>query len=179
MMIELSDLTAQKAVNVCRIIRENGKEAWLVGGAIRNLLIGLTPHDFDIATNASPDQTMRWFPKVIPTGIKHGTVTVMVDDDSYEVTTYRGESSYSDGRHPDFTFAVNSIQEDLARRDFTMNAIAYDPIGDVFCDPFGGAADILLERIRCVGDPDARFKEDGLRCLRACRFAATLGFDID
>lgn len=178
-IIELSDLTAHKAVNICRIIRENGKEAFLVGGAIRDLLMGLTPHDYDVATNAAPDQIMRWFPKVIPTGIKHGTVTVMVDDDAYEVTTYRGESGYSDGRHPDFTYPVATIQEDLSRRDFTINAIGYDPIDDVFCDPFCGSSDILLERIRCVGDPDARFKEDGLRCLRACRFAATLGFSID
>jgi tRNA nucleotidyltransferase (CCA-adding enzyme) len=178
-MIAIKDLNGQKAINLCRAIQANGKEAWLVGGAIRDLLMGREPADFDIATNATTDQIMRWFPKVIPTGVKHGTVTVVDGEHSYEVTTYRGESGYSDGRRPDMTYSVHSIEEDLARRDFTINAIAYDPINDRFCDPFGGGADILLRRIKAVGDPMQRFAEDGLRCLRACRFAATLGFAIE
>lgn len=178
-MIEITDLNGQKAVNMCRAIQANGKEAWLVGGAIRDLLMGNQPHDYDIATNASTDQIMRWFPKVITTGIKHGTVTVLVGEHSYEVTTYRGESGYSDGRRPDMTYSVHSIEEDLARRDFSVNAIAWDPVADKWCDPFGGSADLALKRIRCVGNPMERFKEDGLRCLRACRFAATLEFEIE
>src|SRR6185436_8258477 len=100
-MIQITDLNGQKAINVCKIIQANKKEAWLVGGAIRDLLLARSPSDYDIATNASTDQIMRWFPKVIPTGIKHGTVTVIDDEYSYEVTTYRGESTYSNGRHPD------------------------------------------------------------------------------
>lgn len=178
-MIELSNPIACKARSVCTVIRLHDKEAWLVGGAIRDLLMGNVPHDYDVATNATPAEITSWFGHVIPTGIKHGTVTVMIGDDAFEVTTFRGESTYSDGRHPDSVHVVQTIQEDLSRRDFTINAIAYDPVDDVFCDPFGGCADILLELIRCVGNPDERFSEDGLRCLRACRFSATLGFEIE
>lgn len=178
-MIDIKDSNGQRAIEVCRTIQQNGKEAWLVGGAMRDLLMGRTPSDFDIATNASTDQIMRWFPRVIPTGIKHGTVTVLDGEHQYEVTSYRGESGYSDGRRPDNTYPVHTIQEDLARRDFCMNAIAWNPVSNVFCDPFGGCADILTKKIRCVGNAFDRFREDGLRCLRACRFAATLGFEID
>jgi tRNA nucleotidyltransferase (CCA-adding enzyme) len=164
---------------ICRIIQGNKKEAWMVGGSVRDMLLGKDPSDFDIATSASTDQVMRWFPKVIPTGVKHGTVTVLLGEKHFEVTTFRGESGYSNGRQPDMVYPVHSIEEDLARRDFSINALAFDPVADKFCDPFGGAADILLRRIRCVGDPMERFAEDGLRCLRACRFAATLEFNIE
>jgi tRNA nucleotidyltransferase (CCA-adding enzyme) len=174
-----SSEVSRLAVEVCRTIQSNNKEAYLVGGAVRDMLMGTTPGDFDIATSASTDQVMRWFSKVIPTGLKHGTVTVLIGEHKFEVTTFRGESMYSNGRHPDFVYPVHSIEEDLSRRDFSVNAIAFDPLTEKFIDPFGGAADILLRRIKAVGDPMQRFAEDGLRCLRACRFAATLGFRIE
>jgi tRNA nucleotidyltransferase (CCA-adding enzyme) len=119
------------------------------------------------------------FSHVIETGIQHGTVTVMLDEEGFEVTTFRGEGTYSDGRHPDSVEFLNSIEEDLARRDFTMNAIAYDPLRDIVCDPFNGVWDIGVKLIRAVGDPQERFKEDGLRVLRALRFMSTLEFTIE
>ena len=173
----------RQAIEVCRIIKEAGKQAYLVGGCVRDTLMGRYCHDWDIATDATPDQILRLFDKVIPTGLKHGTVTVVrVTEEgsfTFEVTTFRGDGVYSDGRRPDSVVFSESIEQDLARRDFTMNAIAYCPVDDRFVDPFGGAADILMRRIRAVGDPDKRFAEDGLRALRACRFAATLEFEID
>jgi tRNA nucleotidyltransferase (CCA-adding enzyme) len=173
--------------DVCRKLRTAGHEAWLVGGAVRDLLHA-TPRaaqDFDVATSAHPADVARVFGKkrVIPTGEKHGTVTVLVDGpggrEHVEVTTYRGEGAYSDGRRPDAVEFVRTIEEDLKRRDFTMNAIAYDPIDDRVTDPFGGRADLAAGLLRAVGDPLERFREDGLRALRAVRFAAQHGFYID
>lgn len=167
------------ALTVCKRLQYHGYEAWLVGGAVRDSIMSREVHDWDIATNALPEQVMGLFPRVIPTGIKHGTVTVLVDSEGYEVTTFRGDGEYSDGRRPDGVVFLNSIEEDLARRDFTVNAIAYDPVRDVFADPFDGRGDIERRVIRAVGDPLKRFSEDGLRVLRACRFVATLGFTMD
>jgi len=172
---EVSSLAAE----VCRVIQSNNKEAYWVGGSVRDILMGREPSDFDIATSASTDQIMRWFTNVLSTGLKHGTVTVMFGKHKFEVTTFRGESSYSNGRSPDFVYPVHSIEEDLSRRDFCFNALAMDPVTGNIKDPFGGAADIMLKRIKCVGDPMERFAEDGLRCLRACRFASTLEFNIE
>lgn len=146
---------------------------------MRDSILGLEAHDFDISTNASPDRVVRLFSHVIKTGIQHGTVTVMVDGEGFEVTTFRGEGAYSDGRHPDSVEYLDSITEDLARRDFTMNAVAYDPLRDVFCDPFHGYKDIGDGLIRAVGVPRERFQEDGLRVMRAVRFMSTLGFSIE
>lgn len=164
---------------VCSTLRDAGFEAWLVGGAVRDAIMGRDAHDWDIATNALPTQVIPLFPRVIETGIQHGTVTVLVDGTGYEVTTFRGEGAYSDGRRPDSVRFLGSIKEDLARRDFTVNAIAYDPLRGVFADPYGGRQDIERRVLRAVGDPGQRFAEDGLRVLRAARFAATLGFDLD
>jgi tRNA nucleotidyltransferase (CCA-adding enzyme) len=138
------------------------------------------PHtDWDLATNALPEEVMKIFPRTIPTGIDHGTVTVMVGKEPIEVTTLRGEGAYSDGRRPDSVEFVDDLEQDLARRDFTVNAIAVDPLDLSVIDPFGGQRDIEAKRLRAVGDARARFSEDGLRVLRAARFAATLEFEID
>ena len=160
-------------------LRQAGFEAWLVGGCVRDHLMGRTPSDYDITTSAEPSETEAAFAgeRLIETGLKHGTVTVLLGGEPLEITTFRTEGAYSDGRHPDSVAFTRSLREDLARRDFTMNAIAWDG-GERFEDPFGGRADIAAGCIRCVGDPRERFREDGLRILRAIRFAAALGFDM-
>lgn len=164
---------------LCRLLNKAGHRAWIVGGCTRDLLLGREVHDWDVATDALPDQVSKVFHRVIPTGIQHGTVTVLLNRVGYEVTTLRGEGTYSDGRHPDSVTFVEDIVEDLARRDFTVNAIAYDPLSDAWTDPFRGRADLEARVIRAVGDPRERFDEDGLRILRAARFVSTLGFDLD
>jgi len=168
---------------IAAIFNDSGKEAYLVGGAVRDMLMGKKIHDWDIATDALPEEVTaivkRAGGKVIPTGIKHGTVTVFYKKHNAEVTTFRLESGYSDGRRPDKIEYTSDIEEDLSRRDFTMNAIALRlPNGDV-ADPFGGSKDIKAKIIRCVGNAAERFGEDGLRPLRAVRFAAQLGFQIE
>jgi putative nucleotidyltransferase with HDIG domain len=169
-----------RVLGLCRRLQENGREAYLVGGSVRDLLRGREVHDWDVATDAPPPEVQRLFPRTIPTGIKHGTVTVIVEDGlAVEVTTYRGEAQYSDGRHPDSVRFVRTIEEDLSRRDFTMNAMALDPVGRALVDPLHGGADLEARLIRAVGDPLARFTEDGLRPLRALRFAAVLGFQVE
>jgi tRNA nucleotidyltransferase (CCA-adding enzyme) len=168
---------------IASIFNDNGKQVYLVGGAVRDMIRGKEIHDWDLATNALPEEVMdfvrRAKGKVIPTGIKHGTVTVLYKKHSAEVTTFRTESTYSDGRRPDQIRYATDIKEDLSRRDFTMNAIAMRlPDGEIV-DPFNGTGDIKAGIIRCVGNAGERFNEDGLRPLRAVRFAAQLGFEID
>ena len=155
-----------------------GHAAHPVGGCVRDLLLGRIPGDFDVCTSAKPEQTMALFDRTVPTGIKHGTVTVLTEDGPVEVTTFRREGGYADGRHPDGVAFDVGLTEDLARRDFTINAMALGPDGAVI-DPFGGQADLAAGVIRCVGDPDTRFQEDALRMFRALRFAAQLGFAIE
>ncbi|MEK6607918.1 MAG: HDIG domain-containing metalloprotein [Myxococcota bacterium] len=170
---------------VCRKLRGAGHAALVVGGSVRDLLMGRSAGEFDLATSASPDEVCRVFPRTVKTGIKHGTVTVLIgrdgagDWEGVEVTTFRGEGAYSDGRRPDEVVFVRTIEEDLARRDFTVNAIAYDPVDDRLVDPHGGRDDLARRLLRAVGDPRARFSEDGLRAMRAVRFAAVLGFAIE
>jgi len=161
------------------IFEQNGYEAYLVGGAVRDMLMGKTPHDWDITTNATPEQVTGIFHKVIPTGIAHGTVTVHFMGNEIEVTTFRTESDYSDGRHPDKVEYTGKIEEDLSRRDFTMNAIAASLKDGHLVDPFCGKKDISQKTIRTVGKPVERFTEDGLRPVRAVRFASQLGFKIE
>lgn len=160
----------------------HGEQAYIVGGCVRDKLMGRNPHDWDICTSALPSQTEAIFREagfsVIPTGIKHGTVTVVIDNESFEITTFRVDEDYEDGRHPDRVKFVSDVTEDLARRDFTMNAIAYSPATGLI-DPFHGAEDIKNGIIRCVGNPDQRFEEDALRIMRAIRFSATLGFSLE
>lgn len=157
-----------------------GYQAYVVGGCVRDYLMGLEPHDFDITTSAKPSETENVFSdcRVIETGISHGTVTVLYKGCSVEITTFRVDGEYSDGRHPDSVTFTRHVEDDLARRDFTINGIAYSPkIG--FIDPFNGAEDIKKRIIRCIGDPGERFGEDALRILRALRFSAVLGFEIE
>jgi tRNA nucleotidyltransferase (CCA-adding enzyme) len=183
-MIAAGDVPSD-VVDVCRRLVAAGFEAWLVGGAVRDLLRGAKAKDFDVATSAAPQEVMGVFGKkrTIPTGEKHGTVTVLTDRagarEHVEVTTYRGEGAYSDGRRPDEVVFVRTIEEDLQRRDFTINAIAFDPLTSKLADPFGGQTDLAARLIRAVGVPLERFREDGLRAMRAVRFAAQLGFHID
>ncbi len=161
------------------MFKSNGFQCFLVGGAVRDLLMGRIHADWDIATDAKPDQVTAMFRRVIPTGIKHGTVTVLYQDTRFEVTTFRIESGYSDGRRPDSVTFAPSIFEDLSRRDFTINAIAYDLYTGLIHDPHDGRADLKRGIIRAIGDPLDRFREDGLRPLRACRFASQFSFVID
>lgn len=165
---------------IIRKIEDNGYEAYLVGGSVRDMLMGKKPNDIDITTNALPADIKRIFGDciVIETGIKHGTVTVLKDEIPIEITTYRTEEGYSDGRHPDKVTFTTNITEDLSRRDFTVNSIAYNPKSGYF-DPFNGKKDIENKIICCVGDPKVRFEEDALRILRALRFSSVLGFDIE
>ena len=156
-----------------------GFEAYLVGGAVRDEIMGKGAHDWDVATNARPEDVIKIFRRVIPTGIKHGTVTVHFMKKAIEVTTFRTESDYSDGRHPDKVEYAGRIEEDLSRRDFTMNAMAASLKDGHIVDPYGGADDIKARVIRAVGEPFERFMEDGLRPVRAVRFASQLGFKIE
>lgn len=159
-------------------LRRAGHAAHPVGGCVRDLLLGRIPGDFDVCTSARPEQTMALFDRTVPTGLKHGTITVLTEDGPVEVTTFRREEGYADGRHPVGVSFDVGLTEDLARRDFTINAMALGPEGEVI-DPFGGRADLAAGVIRCVGDPDTRFAEDALRMFRALRFAAQLGFAIE
>ena len=165
--------------DLCRTLSRHGYRGWVVGGCLRDLLRGQPASDWDLATDARPEQVQAIFPRVIPTGIQHGTVTVRHRGLSYELTTLRGEGAYSDGRRPDSVEFVSDIRADLGRRDFTINALAYDPVADQLEDPHGGLADLALGLIRAVGEPTLRFGEDGLRVLRAARFAASLEFELE
>ncbi|WP_035157160.1 CCA tRNA nucleotidyltransferase [Cohnella thermotolerans] len=163
---------------VVRALEKAGHEAYLVGGCVRDRLLGRPLRDIDIATSARPEEVAALFPRVVPTGLKHGTVTVLDGGSSFEVTTFRQEKEYSDSRHPDEVTFVKDIREDLARRDFTINAMAFGSDGSTV-DPFGGAEDLRRGVVRCVGDAEERFGEDALRMLRAVRFAAEFGFELE
>ena len=166
-------------VGLCQRLAERGHRGWVVGGCVRDLLRGAPAKDWDIATDARPAEVRHAFRRVIPTGIKHGTVTVMLAGIPYEVTTLRGEGAYDDGRRPSEVVFLDDIVDDLARRDFTFNAIALDPLERRLIDPFDGRADLQHGLLRAVGEPLDRFTEDGLRILRAARFAATLEVTIE
>ena len=163
---------------VLTALQSRGHLACLVGGCVRDMLMGVHPHDWDVCTSALPEQVTEIFPHSLPIGARHGTVTVLVDKRKVEVTTFRSDGGYSDHRHPDEVSYVGDLTTDLSRRDFTMNAIALPPDGLVV-DPFGGVRDIERRLIRSVGDPDRRFEEDALRMFRALRFSAKLGFAIE
>ncbi len=163
---------------IIRILEEAGFEAFAVGGCVRDSLLGRTPHDWDITTSAEPSEVKRLFRRTVDTGIKHGTVTVLMRREALEVTTYRIDGAYSDARHPDRVTFTPELSEDLKRRDFTVNAMAYNERRGLV-DEFGGLKDLNEKRIRAVGDPEERFREDALRILRAFRFAAELGFSIE
>ncbi len=179
-VVEMQFEFSSGAKHILQTLTGAGYEAYLVGGCVRDLLRDEEPHDWDICTSARPEETEGCFAgqRIIETGLKHGTVTVLEDGKPYEITTYRTEGPYSDSRRPDFVEFVSSLEADLARRDFTMSAIAMGLDGSLR-DPFGGAADIQAGLIRCVGEPAHRFQEDGLRVMRALRFAAVLGYGIE
>lgn len=155
-----------------------GYEAYVVGGCVRDSIMEKTPHDWDICTSATPEVVKSLFSHTTDYGMKHGTITVFADKEGYEITTFRAETDYSDHRHPDTVEFVADLKSDLSRRDFTINALAYNNESQLI-DMFNGLDDIRNQMIRCVGNADERFKEDALRILRALRFAATLGFDIE
>ena len=158
-------------------LAENGFEGYIVGGCVRDGLLGLEPNDYDITTSATPDDMHRIFEKYSDTGLQHGTVTIIIDHEGFEVTTYRTESLYSDHRHPDEVRFSRNVRDDLSRRDFTINAMAYNHTG--LLDLFGGRQDLENGIIRAVGNADERFEEDALRILRAIRFASRFGFEIE
>ena len=161
-------------------LNSQGYEAFLIGGSVRDFIMGLPIGDIDITTNATPQQVEEVFKnfRVIETGLKHGTVTVLIDGEPLEITTYRCEGTYSDNRHPDSVTFSKRLADDVVRRDFTMNGIAYD-FKNGFCDLVGGIEDINNKTIRCIGNAETRFREDALRILRALRFSAVLGFEIE
>ena len=171
-------LPPKYVIHILKTLEGAGYHAVLVGGCVRDTVLGRRPNDWDIATSAPPEDVQRLFARTVPTGIRHGTVTVLYGGGKCEVTTWRVEGAYSDHRRPDSVVFTPSLTEDLARRDFTINAMAMDASGNI-TDPFGGLADLKRGVIRCVGEPQHRFAEDALRMLRAVRFAAKLGFELD
>ena len=163
---------------IINTLEKNGYEAYAVGGCVRDAIIGKEPNDWDITTNATPMQVKKLFKHTIDTGIQHGTVTIMIDKVGYEVTTYRIDGKYADGRHPDKVEFTVSLKKDLKRRDFTINAMAYNDTRGII-DLFGGIEDLKEGIVKCVGNPYNRFDEDALRILRAFRFAAVLNFEVE
>lgn len=168
----------EKVSYIIHTLQEHGYEAYAVGGCVRDSILGRIPDDWDITTSATPFETKQLFPRTFDTGIEHGTITVMIEKDGFEVTTYRVDGKYEDSRHPKEVTFTRSLKEDLLRRDFTINAMAYNDTEGIV-DIFGGIEDLEQKTIRCVGDARARFGEDALRILRAVRFAAQLGFTIE
>ena len=168
------------ALLIIKILQQNGYEASLVGGCVRDSLLGIEPNDWDITTNCLPEKVIEIFKdyKVIPTGLKHGTVTIVVNEESYEITTYRTDGIYSDGRHPDSVNFTLHLVEDLARRDFTINSMSYDPISDILFDPFDGQTHLKLGIVTAVGSASERITEDYLRMLRAIRYTTRFGFTL-
>ncbi len=168
----------EKVNIIIKSLESKGFEAYAVGGCVRDSLLGITPFDWDITTNALPCDIKNIFPKTFDTGIKHGTVSVLIDDEIFEVTTFRCDGDYIDNRRPESVSFTKSLNEDLKRRDFTINSMAYNETSGIV-DYFDGLSDLKNKIIRCVGDADTRFSEDSLRILRAVRFAAQKGFDIE
>lgn len=180
---EFKMVIPQDAREIINLLESDGYQGYVVGGCVRDALLGKTPHDYDICTSATPDQMKAVFTKsghnTYDTGLQHGTISVLGNDkEIYEVTVFRQDGEYTDGRHPDSVQFVTDITKDLSRRDFTINALAYNDAAGLV-DPFNGAEDLENKLIRCVGDPNKRFQEDGLRIMRAIRFASTYGFEIE
>ena len=168
----------EKIEYVIQELTLNGYEAYIVGGCVRDILLSTTPHDYDVTTSATPDETIKTFDHTIPTGIKHGTITVLIDNEPIEVTTFRTDGEYTDARRPEKVQFVRNLKDDLSRRDFTVNAMAYNHENGL-CDLFGGQEDLASKTLRAVGDAETRFREDALRILRLFRFASTLNFKIE
>lgn len=179
MKIEFPAGTGNEINKITGRFLEKGYQCYLVGGSVRDLLLGHNVFDYDFATDARPEEVIRLFKRVVPTGIKHGTVSVILKEKQYEITTYRSDGRYLDGRRPESVSFSDTLEEDVRRRDFTINGLAYDIDKGEIIDYVGGIDDINKKIIRTIGDPDERFSEDGLRPYRACRFAAKLYFSID
>ncbi len=177
--MDLGDkMIPEEVKTIIEKLNSAGFEGYAVGGCVRDVLLSRTPKDWDITTNAAPEQVKKLFKRTIDTGIEHGTVTVMIGKEGFEVTTYRVDGDYLDGRHPEYVTFTSSLEEDLKRRDFTINAMACDLSGEIV-DLFGGKEDLKNGIVKCVGDPLERFSEDALRMMRAIRFSAELGFEIE
>ncbi|MEK7766953.1 MAG: CCA tRNA nucleotidyltransferase, partial [bacterium] len=166
------------AAGIVRRLQEAGRVAYFAGGCVRDELLGRTPKDYDVATDATPEAVMALFPKTAPVGVQFGVVRVVTDAGDVEVATFRSDGPYRDGRHPE-TVVFTDAEHDASRRDFTVNAMFFDPVTGRLLDYCGGQDDLARKVIRAVGDPRARFEEDRLRVLRAVRFAAGLGFEMD
>jgi len=177
--IRIPDDVRETVLKIIRRFRDRGHECYLIGGSVRDLLLGNEVYDYDFATDARPEEITALFRKTIPTGIKHGTVSAIVDDRQFEITTYRSDGTYIDGRHPDTVTFSKDLRVDVERRDFTINGLVYDPASGELIDYVGGLRDLEEKIIRTIGDPVMRFTEDGLRPVRACRFAARLKFTIE
>ncbi len=176
---QLGKFIPEDVKEIAALLADNEHSCYVVGGSIRDLLIGRNPKEFDLATDATPEIVQQLFEKTIPTGIRFGTVTIIYNEAQYQITTFRTEGKYSDGRHPDNIEFAKSIEEDLARRDFTINALAYNPLTFEMVDAFNGLEDLKNKTIRAVGDPIKRLEEDGLRAFRGIRFAAQLDFTLE
>lgn len=168
----------QDVTALLQTLEQAGHRAYLVGGCVRDMCMGVAPQDYDVATSALPEQVLALFPAAIPTGLQHGTVTVVTEVRRCEVTTFRTDGDYADHRHPTAVTFTGKLEDDLSRRDLTVNAMAMDCKGNIL-DPFGGRQDLQKKLLRCVGDPEQRFAEDALRIMRTLRFAATLSFAIE
>ena len=177
--IKIPNDVRKTILKIIKKFQDNGFECYLIGGSVRDLILGNEVYDYDFATNAKPEEMVKIFRKTIPTGIKHGTVSVLVDDHRFEITTYRSDGTYFDGRHPESVAFSNELRVDVERRDFTSNGLVYDPESCEIIDYVNGLKDIESRIIRTIGDPATRFNEDGLRPIRACRFAAKLNFEIE
>ncbi|NCB74919.1 MAG: CCA tRNA nucleotidyltransferase [Clostridia bacterium] len=172
------ELPPKYVIKILSRLENRGFSAYMVGGCVRDVIMGRRPHDWDICSSALPDEVLAVFPRSRPTGIKHGTVTVKMSGSSAEITTFRSDGEYKDHRRPEAVQFISGLKGDLERRDFTVNALALSRSGEI-CDLFGGKEDIGKRLIRCVGEPVRRFEEDALRMLRAFRFSAVLGFEIE
>lgn len=170
--------TREKAISVVLRLREQGYAAFFAGGSVRDMLLGKAPQDFDITTDARPEEVRKLFPNTVPVGAQFGVILVIVDDEPFEVASFRHDGPYLDGRHPS-AVRYGSLEEDVQRRDFTINGMIYDPVDDRVIDLVGGREDLAQRRIRAIGVPARRFQEDRLRMIRAVRFAAALDFTID
>ena len=173
------DVKRQAAVDILRRLRSEGFQAFLVGGCVRDLVMGLTPKDYDISTDATPEQVTRLFPESMGVGAQFGVMLVPRPEGNVEVATFRSDGRYTDGRHPSEVRYSKTPQQDVLRRDFTINGLLYDPVKEQVLDYVGGQADIHARRVRAIGNPHERFSEDRLRMLRAVRFAARLAFTLD
>lgn len=179
-MPKLSDFQVPEAItDIARQLQNKGHEVYIVGGAVRDFFLKRPVHDYDLTTSASPEEVQTSFKRTVPTGIEHGTVTVLMGGGTYEITTYRLDGKYSDSRHPESVTFTRNLDEDLKRRDFSINALAFSPLEKKLEDHFDGLSDLENKTVRCIGNAKERFEEDALRMMRACRFATQLSFTIE